>query len=77
MAIALIRVADPRQESETLDDFGLAYVPIAPVEIALITFGPLFIASGQHWLFVVITLLITIAILLFSYSQGWIKKSRT
>lgn len=77
MAIALIRVADPKQESETLDDFGLAYVPIAPVEIALITFGPLFIAAGQHWLFVIITLVITIAILLFSYSQGWVKKSRT
>lgn len=77
MAIALIRVADPRQESKTLDDFGLAYVPIAPVEIALITFGPLFIASGQHWLFVIITLVATIAILLFSYSQGWVKKSRS
>lgn len=77
MAIALIRVADPKQESETLDDFGLAYVPIAPVEIALITFGPLFIAGGQHWLFVIITLVAVIAILLFSYSQGWVKKSRT
>ena len=76
MAIALIRVADPKQESETLDDFGLAYVPIAPVAIALITFGPLFIASGQHWLFIVITLVLTIAILLFSYSQGWVKLKR-
>ena len=76
MAIALIRVADPKQESETLEDFGLAYVPIAPVEIALITFGPLFIASGQHWLFVAITIILTLMILFFSYSQGWVKKSR-
>ncbi|MCD2137961.1 sodium/glutamate symporter [Salinicoccus halitifaciens] len=77
MAIALIRVADPKQESETLEDFGLAYVPIAPVEIALITFGPLFIAAGQHWLFIGISLVFVLMILFFSYSQGWVKKSRT
>ncbi|CAM4318580.1 sodium/glutamate symporter [Lacicoccus alkaliphilus] len=77
MAIALIRVADPKQESETLEDFGLAYVPIAPVEIALITFGPLFIGAGQHWLFVVISFVLVLMIYFFSYSQGWVKKSRS
>lgn len=76
MGIALIRVADPKQDSETLDDFGLAYVPIAPVEIALITFAPLFIVNGQHWLFIVITLVAVLAILLFSYSQKWVKFRR-
>lgn len=46
MGIALLRTVDPKLESNTLDEFGLAYISIAPVEILLITFGPLFILSG-------------------------------
>lgn len=72
MAIALIRIADPKLESNTLDDFGLAYVPIAPVEIAIITFAPLMILNGQHWWFVAIMMIGSIAILLFSRNRKWI-----
>lgn len=71
-AIALLRIVDPKLESNTLDEFGLAYIPIAPVEIMLITFSPLFILNGQHWLFTVITIGISIAILIFSYYKQWI-----
>lgn len=73
MAIALIRIADPKLESRTLDDFGLAYVPIAPVEIAIITFAPLMILNGQHWWFVAIMMIGSIAILLFSANRKWIR----
>ncbi|HLS24156.1 MAG TPA: sodium:glutamate symporter [Pseudogracilibacillus sp.] len=71
--IALLRIVDPKLESKTLDEFGLAYIPIAPVEIALITFSPLMILYGQHWLFVLITVVVGVAILLFSYFKKWIQ----
>ncbi|MFB9861528.1 sodium/glutamate symporter [Salinicoccus siamensis] len=76
MGIALLRIVDPRLESNTLEDYGLAYIPIAPVEIALITFAPLFIASGQHWLFALITIGASAAILIFSYTRGWLHVKR-
>lgn len=73
MAIALLRIVDPKLKSRTLDDFGLAYIPIAPVEIGLITLSPIFIVSGQHWLFVVIVLGISAAIFAVSYYKKWIR----
>ncbi|MFM1651078.1 sodium/glutamate symporter [Brevibacillus sp. B_LB10_24] len=57
MGIALLRIVDPDLESKTLDDFALAYIPMAPVEIAIVTFAPLLIVNGQHWLFTAVTML--------------------
>lgn len=54
MGMALLRIVDPKAESKTLDDYGLAYIPIAPVEILLVTFAPMLVLSGQGWLFVLI-----------------------
>lgn len=76
MGIALLRIADPESKSKTLDDYALAYIPIAPVEILLITFAPLMIATNQHWLFVLITLGASIAIYLFAMSRGWVKNEK-
>src|SRR5699024_1275006 len=74
--IALLRIVDPKLKSQTLDEFGLAYIPIAPVEIVLITFSPLLIYYGQQWLFVIITVGIGLAILLFSYFKNWLNFSK-
>lgn len=63
MSIALLRIVDPDLKSKTLDDFALAYIPMAPVEIAVITLSPLLIINGQHWLFTSITILVGIALL--------------
>ncbi|GAA0319640.1 sodium/glutamate symporter [Oceanobacillus oncorhynchi subsp. oncorhynchi] len=71
-AIALLRIVDPKLKSNTLDEFGLAYIPIAPVEIAIITFSPLLILNGHHWLFVVITIVLSLVILIVSYYKKWI-----
>ena len=47
MGIALLRIADPKMQSKAMDDYALAYLPCAPVEILLITFVPiLFAAAG-------------------------------
>jgi len=38
--IALLRVVDPALKSGTLEDFGVAYLPVIPVEITAVTFVP-------------------------------------
>ena len=51
MGIALLRIVDPKQQSKALDDYALAYLPCAPVEILLITFVPVLFCAGYGlWL---------------------------
>jgi len=71
MGIALLRIVDPELKSKTLDDYGLAYIPIAPVEIMLITFGPLFIVNSQSFLFAGLCLLVSAIIFLIAYKNKW------
>lgn len=51
MGIALLRVVDPEMRSRCLDSYALAYLFIAPVEIALITFAPMAFVNGYGLLF--------------------------
>ncbi|MEI3613603.1 sodium/glutamate symporter [Pseudogracilibacillus sp. SO30301A] len=71
MGIALLRIVDPDLKSKTLDDYALAYIPTAPVEILVVTFSPLLIMSGQHWLFIIITLGFGLIIFLLALMRGW------
>ena len=51
MGIALLRIVDPKLSSKTMEDYALAYLPIAPLEILLITFVPVLFANGMGlWL---------------------------
>ena len=50
MAIALLRIVDPRNESSSLADFGLAYLFIAPLEIGLVVIVPVLLVGGHGWL---------------------------
>ena len=51
MGIALLRIVDPQFKSRTMEDYAISYLPIAPVEILLITFVPILFASGNGlWL---------------------------
>ena len=50
MGIALLRVVDPKRESSALDDYGLAYLPIAVIEIGILSTLPLWVAAGAVWL---------------------------
>jgi ESS family glutamate:Na+ symporter len=45
-SITLLRVVDPRFRSRTLEDYGLAYLVIAPCEIALLVVVPRLVAQG-------------------------------
>ena len=51
MGMALFRIADPDGRSRCVDHYAIAYIFIAPVEIALITFAPLVFSSGYGLLF--------------------------
>lgn len=47
--IAMLRVVDPKLESNTLEDFGIAYIPVTPVEITAVTFVPPLVIAGAAW----------------------------
>lgn len=51
MGMALFRIADPEGRSHCVDHYAIAYIFIAPVEIALITFAPIIFCSGYGLLF--------------------------
>lgn len=75
MGIALIRIVDPKMASKAMDDYALAYLPIAPVEILLITFVPILFVSGYGaWLMAGCILLALLLLLLAAKMGWWIKK---
>lgn len=47
--IAMLRVVDPSLKSGTLEDFGIAYIPVTPVEISAVTFVPPLVMAGAAW----------------------------
>jgi len=49
MGIALLRIVDPNNDSDTLDDFGVGYLFLAPIEIGLLTAAPLLLSQGYEW----------------------------
>ena len=46
MGIILLRILDPEFKTSVLEDYSLAYSVIAFVEIAIITFLPIFVSYG-------------------------------
>ena len=75
MGIALLRIVDPKQQSKAMDDYALAYLPCAPVEILLITFVPVLFASGYGlWLMLACLALSLLILLLAGRLKWWIPK---
>lgn len=72
MGIALLRIVDPDAKSKTLDDYGLAYIPVAPVEILLITFAPVLVLSGYGFVFIGATFLIILLIYMLARKSKWL-----
>ncbi len=71
MGIALLRIVDPKMESKALDDYALAYLPIAPVEIILITFIPVLFVNGLGLWTMLISLFASLLIILLAWKMGW------
>ena len=75
MGIALIRIVDPKLASKAMDDYALAYLPIAPVEILLITFVPIMFVNGMGLWLSLGCLALSALIVLVAVKMGWwIKK---
>ncbi|HJF33358.1 MAG TPA: sodium:glutamate symporter [Sporosarcina psychrophila] len=74
MGMALLRIVDPKSESKTLDDYSLAYIPIAPVEIMLVTFAPMLVLNSQGFVFVAITFVFSFVIYLMAVKYKWLNK---
>lgn len=74
MGMALLKIVDPNGKSKTLDDYSLAYIPIAPVEILLVTFAPLFVFNGQGLLFVGIVFVFSFIIYLMAIRYKWLTR---
>ena len=72
MGIALLRITDPDSRSGCLDDYAYAYLYIAPVEIALVTFAPVCFTRGAGGWFAIGCALAGMIILLVSRKRGWL-----
>ncbi|MCM3673276.1 hypothetical protein M3699_05150 [Peribacillus simplex] len=74
MGIVFLRIVDSEGKSKTLDDYALAYVGVAMVDIVIVSLAPVLMMTGQHWLFTLVTVVAGSAILLFIKSRGmWVK----
>lgn len=71
MGIALLRIVDPKLASKAMDDYAIAYLPIAPVEIILITFVPILFINGMGVWLMLGCLIISLLLLLLAKKMGW------
>lgn len=71
MGIALLRVVDPEMKSRCLDNYALAYLFIAPVEICLITFAPIAFLNGYGLHFSILCIVGALIALLVTYLKRW------
>ncbi len=76
MGIALIRIVDPKLSSKAMDDYALAYLPIAPVEILLITFVPIMFMNGMGLWLSLGCLVLSLLLILLAVKMGWWIKKR-
>ena len=74
MGIALLHVVDPERRSHCLEDYALAYLFIAPVEICLVTFAPMAFMTGNGWLFIALCTLAFCTVLTVGWVKGWLRK---
>lgn len=76
MGIALLRIVDPKLESKAMDDYAMAYLPIAPVEIILITFVPVLFVSGYGLWLLLASLVLSLLIIMLARKMGWWNKRK-
>ena len=75
MGIALLRVVDPDMRSRCLDSYALAYLFIAPVEIALVTFAPMVFTNGGGLWFAGACLVAGLSVLGVAKFKGWMRSN--
>ena len=75
MGVTLLRIVDPDFESGALDDYGLAYILIAFIEIALVSLVPVFVGSGFVWQTTLVLLAISAALFVLMKVGGFWHKA--
>ena len=76
MGIALLRIVDPKLFSKAMDDYAMAYLPIAPIEILLITFVPILFVNGFGlWLSLGCVVISALILLLAWRMKWWVNKN--
>lgn len=71
----LLRIVDPQNLSKTLNDTALAAPFTTPFEMFAWSMGPIMLMNGQHWTFVGMYLLVTVACITVNkvFKWWWIK----
>ncbi|MBB6450038.1 ESS family glutamate:Na+ symporter [Geomicrobium halophilum] len=72
MGIALLKVVDPKNEATTLDDYALGYIAMVPIEVLIITFGPLLLMTGLGFIYVLVLLGVAVMLLIIAAKAGWL-----
>lgn len=75
--IALLRIVDPKGKSKTIEEYSLAYVGFAPIEIAMAIIAPILVTTGLGWSYIVVCLIAGFAVLVLAFALGWTKNSST
>lgn len=70
-SIALLRMVDPDLDSRTLEDFGLAYLPVVPVETGSVAVTPLLVIAGAGWAIASGWTVIGLVALALPFVLGW------
>ncbi|RCV48433.1 sodium/glutamate symporter [Marinitenerispora sediminis] len=75
-SIALLRMVDPDLRTRTLEEFGIAYLPLAPLETATIAFAPAIIMAGAGWALGGGWTALGLVALALPWVLGWTARSR-
>lgn len=73
--IALLRIVDPKGKSKTVEEFSLAYVGFAPIEIAMAIVAPLVVMQGFGWPFIAVCLVVGVGVIAAAFAFGWTRTS--
>lgn len=76
IGVTLLRVVDPEYKSNTLQDYGTAYVIIAVIEVFLVSMVPVFILQGLGLVTGLVMVIIAAALLIFTAMKYGIRREK-
>ncbi|WP_298074548.1 sodium/glutamate symporter [uncultured Corynebacterium sp.] len=69
--IALLKIVDPDLKSGTMNEYGMAYVGYAPIEIGMNILAPIAVIAGLTWGIGGIATAAAVGIIVFAAVRGW------
>lgn len=74
--IALLKIVDPKMESGTLNEYGVAYIGFAPFEIGMTILAPIAVIAGWTLGLGVLSLLLALVVLALPWILKWLPHHR-